>query len=345
MIKRKLKRGQEYIRTLSKSAHKPYVLIFFEILYWEFFLKGRISYYMDYKLYLKKSRISDYVAPLEFHRIERRLNTPEYYPLLEDKYFFYKILEGSGFRSPRNLFLIDPSGIYDLISRRYIDAEEFLEKDLDGFCKVINGYGGMMIFRIEVSGGKLRLNKEGITVSDFLKRLGRYKYLVQERIIQHPEMDVLNPSCINTIRMLTIRTGQTIHLFADYLRIGINNNYVDNGMNGNIMIGIQDGGRLMEYAHSSGIDKPGYTLDSHPQTKVFFKDFTIPYYNESAEMAKSLHQHFQQFFMIGWDIGITPDGPIVIEGNNISNFHPFQLLYGGKRSAFRAIAESYEKHL
>ena len=340
MLKKKLKKGREHFKNLSQTAHKPYVLIFFELVYWMSVLKGRFSYYMDYRLFLKKRRISDYVSTLEFRRIEQRLNSPEYYPILEDKYFFYKVLEGNGLRSPKNLYLIDSAGIYNLESRKYIDEGEFLQRELDGFCKIVNGYGGGMIYRMEVAEGKLLLNREQKNLGDFRKDIGDEKYLVQERIIQHPVMNELNPSCVNTIRMLSIRKGQTIHLFQDYLRIGINNSYVDNGMHGNIMIGIREGGRLMDNAYTSGLDAPSNTLERHPQTNVCFNDFTIPYYQESVSMVKSLHELYQQFYMIGWDIGITPDGPIVIEGNNITNLYSYQVLYGGMGSAFREFADS-----
>lgn len=169
--------------------------------------------------------------------------------------------------------------------------------------------------------------------------------MIQERIVQHPGMDELNPSCVNTLRMLTIRTGQTILLLEDYLRIGINNWYVDNGHSGNIMIGIREDGRLMKSAYSSGEERATYTIDSHPQTGVYFSNFTIPCYREAVALVKDLHQHYQQFFMIGWDIGITPDGPIVIEGNNITTLHYYQVLYGGMRKAFKDLAGSYEEKL
>ena len=345
MIKKKLQKGLMHFRVVSQARHKTYVAILFELLYWLLFRKGRFSNYMDYKLYLKKRRIADFVASREFHRIEKKLNTPEYYPILEDKYFFYKILEGKGFRSPKNLYLIEPSGIYNYDSGRYIEEKEFVQNDLDGFCKIINGYGGSMVFPFEITRGKILARKEAIDFTDFLKALGPDKYLIQERIVQHPEMNALNPSCINTIRMLTMRTGKTVHLFEDYLKIGINNSYVDNGMSGNIMIGIGEAGGLMDEAWSSGIDTPAYTLREHPQTGVRFEDFTIPFYPESVALAKSLHQLYQQFFMIGWDICITPEGPMVIEGNNITNLFPYQVLYGGMRSAFREMAASCEKQL
>jgi len=152
----------------------------------------------------------------------------------------------------------------------------------------------------------------------------------------------INPSCLNTLRVLTIRTGQTIHCYKVYLRIGINDSYVDNQLSGNIAIGLeQETGKLFE--HALDINKPPYPgyLDRHPQTNTVFKDFQIPYYQECIEMVESLHKLYQQFFMIGWDIGITPEGPIVIEGNNITELFPFELLYEGQKSSFVELADAY----
>lgn len=345
MLKRKLHKGLGHLRNLSKTAHKSYALVFLEVIYWILIRKGSYSYFMDCQLYLKGRRIADYLAPREFKAIDKNLNSPGYFSILEDKYFFYKVLEGNGFSSPRNLYLIDPSGIYDLKGRKYISSEAFLQREVDGFCKIINGFGGSMIYQLEIKDSGLLLNKEAMDISDFLKLLGNDKYMIQERIVQHPGMEVLNPSCINTLRMLTIKTGQTVHLFQDYLRVGINNSYVDNGTSGNIMIGIREDGRLMDAAYSSGIDTATFTMDTHPQTGVRFGEFTIPCYKEAVALVKKLHQHYQQFFMVGWDIGITPDGPIVIEGNNITTLYYYQVMYGGMRTAFEDLARSYEKQL
>ena len=346
MMIEKIKKVMSQVRNIPGTHHKPFPVIFIEIILWIIVHRGGINVYFNYELYLRGKKPEDYIKPYQFKRIEKKLNTPEYYPVLEDKYFFHQLMVGQGFRIPKNLFLIENSSIFNMDTMAYIHEDEFLRKDLDGFCKVIDGFGGKMIYRVKVSDKKLKLNDNEMSVPDFLYFLGKRKFLVQERIVQHQDMDALNPSCINTLRMLTVRTGQTYSLYQVYSRIGINNNYVDNSLSGNIMIGVnRDTGKLMEYAcllESAGANN---RLDRHPQTNVVFKDFSIPFYQESVEMVKSLHVLFQQFFMIGWDIGITPEGPIVLEGNNIAELYSFQVLYGGLKSSFFEIAKEYQNGL
>jgi hypothetical protein len=226
-------------------------------------------------------------------------------------------------------------------TKTYIPVEAFLENDLDGFCKVINGHGGKMIYLLEILNKKIKINGKNCSVSDFFKLLGRKKFLVQERIVQHKDMNALNPSCINTLRVITVKTGQVVQPFSIFQRIGINGNYVDNGLQGNIIAGIQkETGKLMEYAITPDIKN--FKIKKHPQTQTVFKDFKIPFYNQAIETTLSLHLLFQHFFMIGWDIGITPNGPIVIEANQVSDPYPIQLIYGGIKSSFLKLVTEYQ---
>lgn len=346
MIVKKLQYAVRRFRSLSSTAHKPYLIIVIELVAWTISNRGEINVYFDYELYLRGNKAADFVRTTLFNKIEKELNSPEYFPILEDKYFFHQVLEGHGFRSPKNLFLIDSSGILNMESRQYVSNEDFQQKDFEGFCKLINGFGGQMIFEVQVIGGKLRLNRKEISFSEFIKVLDGGRFLIQERIVQHEEMNNLNPSCINTLRLLTVRIGRTYHYYQGFLRIGINNSIVDNSAAGNYTIGMdKKTGKLMEYAFSAQSHSDLHSLDRHPQTQTVFKDFEIPYFEESIEMVKSLHLLFHQFFMIGWDIGITPEGPVVIEGNNITTLHPFQVLYGGMKSSFLELAERYRtKH-
>lgn len=341
---KKVKNTITWIQSIPGTAHKPYIIILFELLVWAITNKSEFNVYFQYELFLKGKRSADFVTAKQFKLIEKQLNSPDYFPILEDKYFFSQVLEGKGFRSPKNLFLAEEHGIFNLESRIYISDEEFLQNNFDGICKLINGFGGKMIFQLEVSNKKLHLNKEELSVSDLMEILDHKRYLIQERIIQHEKMNILNPSCLNTMRLLTLRNGQAFHFYQGFMRIGINNSIVDNAAKGNIMIGIDSQrGTLVKYADSLSGNSYVTGLDRHPQTLTVFEDFEIPFYRESLEMVESLHSLFRQFFMIGWDIGITPDGPIVIEGNNITSLQPFQALYGGLKPSFYAFADAYKK--
>ena len=75
--------------------------------------------------------------------------------------------------------------------------------------------------------------------------------------------------------------------------------------------------------------KYGTSIKEHPDTHVVFKDFEIPYYKEAEKMAVELHKRLYRCHSVGWDIGITKDGPMFIEGNGLWEISLIQAAHGG----------------
>jgi Sugar-transfer associated ATP-grasp len=56
----------------------------------------------------------------------------------------------------------------------------------------------------------------------------------------------------------------------------------------------------------------------HPVTKAVIPGRPMPLWQETLELARATHRVFKHRALVGWDIAITPEGPVVLEGN--SNF-------------------------
>jgi len=65
-------------------------------------------------------------------------------------------------------------------------------------------------------------------------------------------------------------------------------------------------------------DEEGNPFGEHPVTGVAITGFQVPLYNEVLELVDRLARRVPAFPYIGWDIAITPSGPVVIEGNHNS---------------------------
>jgi len=67
-----------------------------------------------------------------------------------------------------------------------------------------------------------------------------------------------------------------------------------------------------------GFFKSGYggRVAVHPDSGVKFEGYAIPYFREAVEMVMRMHEALQGIHSIGWDVAISPDGPIIIEGND-----------------------------
>ncbi|MBR2735607.1 MAG: hypothetical protein IKE05_05395, partial [Clostridia bacterium] len=84
-------------------------------------------------------------------------------------------------------------------------------------------------------------------------------------------------------------------------------------------------GKLGKYAFR----KHKKITDKHPMSGIKFQNYQLPFWEESIELVKKLHNVFPEFSSIGWDIAITEDGPIVIEGNSSWDHTIPQTTFGG----------------
>lgn len=155
-------------------------------------------------------------------------------------------------------------------------------------------------------------------------------YIIQTLVEQHPTLNKIYDKSINTLRILTIykKKEKGIEHIAAEIRFGANGSVVDNLSAGGIAVGINlQTGKLSEY----GICKRGGSRRTslHPDTKETFKDIQIPYFQEALRLTKELHARLNQIQIIGWDLAITDNGPIFIEGNENPEISGLQTVNGG----------------
>lgn len=151
--------------------------------------------------------------------------------------------------------------------------------------------------------------------------------VVQAGLTQHSEMARLNPSSINTIRVLSLLTKDSkCKILSSVVRIGRNGSHVDNASSGGITVGVEEDGQLKDMAY----DVRGERYYCHPDTKVLFSSVSIPDYDKIKEAVGRIHWELPQFRMLSWDIALDADGKIVlIEVNMHSGQLDFHQLNNG----------------
>ena len=137
-------------------------------------------------------------------------------------------------------------------------------------------------------------------------------FLIQKVIRQHAEMNALNPSSINTIRIVSYRNGMDVHIVYTVIRIGRKGMNVDNESAGGISAIIHPDGCIGKYAYGApGVDKIEVT-----DSGVRLEGYKVPSFDKAQELVKMSHMQLPYFNLIGWDIAIEEDGsPIMIELN------------------------------
>ena len=53
----------------------------------------------------------------------------------------------------------------------------------------------------------------------------------------------------------------------------------------------------------------------HPDTGVAIEGFQLPHWEAVADLARRAHDVARGMPAVGWDVAITPDGPVLVEGN------------------------------
>ena len=68
--------------------------------------------------------------------------------------------------------------------------------------------------------------------------------------------------------------------------------------------------------------------DRHPDTDAQITGRVLPLWAETQALAARAHAAFADRLLIGWDIAITRDGPVLIEGNSGPDLDIIQRVYG-----------------
>ena len=153
------------------------------------------------------------------------------------------------------------------------------------------------------------------------KLISGNQLLVEDYIVQHSEMTRLYAKSVNTIRLVTMLTDDGAEIVFSCIRAG-NGKYVDNLNSGGMsaLVDINTG----KISHPAA-DKDGIIYEKHPATGVEFAGFQIPHFEKAVEMAKNAAYVVPQVRLIGWDVAIDKDGPLLIEANHFPGHDIYQL--------------------
>lgn len=147
-------------------------------------------------------------------------------------------------------------------------------------------------------------------------------WVVQAKVEQHPELARLNASSLNTMRIGTYITkpqdgdDSAPEVLLDYacLRVGRAGANSDNWSTGGVMIRMDlETGRLGRgrFAPEYG----GAFLEQHPDNNICFAGLGLPYWEDAKALCLRLAKALPSVRSVGWDVAITEDGPLIIEGN------------------------------
>lgn len=315
---------------LSRSYYpdeprKGKTAIYLDLLWWWVRHQEVNDFYFYYGLDRKKgARCADFLSYNDFRRARdccnRKASASRHYSyvcILRDKFVFGQFVSSLGFRTPKNLALFMNGAVCWLDGRREMALDDLCgsgDYDGDYFCKSLSGLGGEGAFPLSISAGRLFIGGQEINLEQLKSKISG-DYLLQEAVAQHPEMSRLYAHAINTVRIVTYRDGGQVRVLYAAMRAGTGGSRVDNANCGGVAarIDLANGCLLGDGIFSPG--KGARTL-CHPDTGVAINGFQIPCFQEAVQCVTGLHRYLYGIHSVGWDVGITPEGPVIIEGND-----------------------------
>ena len=142
----------------------------------------------------------------------------------------------------------------------------------------------------------------------------RCDFIVQKFLVQHPEMARLNPSSLNSMRLMTYRSNDgTIHFLSGktFLRVGGKGSCKDNVSAGGGMMHVDDDGSVRDRV----VRYKSMRLSSL-KSEFGIDHFKVPNFDGAIEMVMQLHRRIWYCDLLGWDVAIREDGmPTFVEMN------------------------------
>ena len=130
---------------------------------------------------------------------------------------------------------------------------------------------------------------------------------------QHPDMAKLHPQSVNTMRIVTDRVGDTVHIAYIVLKIGRGDGFCDNSGQGGVICRVDEKtGKICSVATDDYFN----VYETHPDTGIRFEGYQLPMVQEAVAFARKAALVVPQICHVGWDVAVTPDGPVLIEGND-----------------------------
>jgi hypothetical protein len=195
--------------------------------------------------------------------------------------------------------------------------------DHDLFVKPVTGRGGTGAERWDRVGKDLFASPGGerLTGDELVARLAdkarHTPLLVQRRLTPHPELADITTGALPTTRVVTCldERGEP-EVVAAMFRSSIGVNVTVDNMHAGGMGALVDvaTGRLGR-ASNLGADARVGWFSAHPDTQAPIEGRVLPCWDEVKALAAAAHRHFKDRVIVGWDIAILKDGPILVEGN------------------------------
>ncbi|NLD20498.1 MAG: carboxylate--amine ligase [Clostridiales bacterium] len=296
------------VKTAHERSGKNSLFLFFDIINCMIRYKAGYNDYVIFEFWdLKHEQRDTYMTRFRSKKFIMFMNDQSASHLVDNKNEFNELFK-------------------DFIGRECLDIETATKEDIISFFETREKvFAKMKNLSCGIGCEKLEMKdfKDGEEFYEYVKKQGFGT--IEDVIENHPDIAKIYPYSVNTLRIITIIDGKGVpHAIYAVFKMGINGRVVDNyGLHGPLDL---ETGKFMFPAHS-GLTTAGIHYTKHPYSDTPLVGMKVPYAIEALRFAEKAALVVPQIRYIGWDVAITPNGPVIIEGNDYCA-HDFWQLPG-----------------
>ena len=273
-------------------------------------------------------------------KVEPTLNNYQYGRVLQDKNLLDTLSTGCGCVVPKMICMCSGGNFYD--------ADRMLIT-LDEAIRLVFSSNNLIIKPTADSS-----SGEGISFIDNPQEMSKQElekifsklgdnFVVQKRIIAHPDFAAFNSTSINTIRIITYITNGEMHHVPIAFRIGRKDKTVDNIHAGGLVVGVHDDGTLLPEAYELGYGDKTIKYKQHPDSGVVFDGYKLPCMQDIINSAYAVHRRLVNIGIVSWDYTVDDENnAVLIEANIRGQSIWFPQIVHGKGAFGEHIKEIIE---
>lgn len=280
-------------KEVSKETGKNRFLVLFDIIHCGYkYMAGFVDYKV-FKMYnLNEEQRATYITRGVNNNYVKLLNDPEAMKKVDNKLEFNK-------------------NYNEFVKRDWICLTEVSFEEFETFFKK---HKSIIVKPVDEMCGKgvdkINLDENTNIKQIYEDLLKNNQILIEECVKQNSKIASLNPSSVNTLRVVTLKKENEVKVLFTALRIG-NGKSVDNFNNGGMFTVVNENGVITKPA----ISKDGTIYDVHPLTHEKIVGFKLPNFEIALDTAKKCAAKIENVRYIGFDVVITEDSALILEAN------------------------------
>lgn len=337
--------GSKSVKKYEKNGEKAVLRKLLDLAEWLFRDNFFNVNYYAWRLNIKGAKQSDYIGRKELlsiknkneTRLKRRLGNEKlnYEIITKDKFYSGALFAANnlpvipvlGIVSQKEVLYV--SGKTEDISMLYNRTTPFVLKNT-----VMEAGGGFLLCKPDKE--MLVVNDKAISPKEFKGLLGTGKWVLQPQIKSHREISRINSSALNTTRIVTVFDGERPVYLTGFQSFATSNCEIDSWSKGAVYVGIDPARNCLKpYGYFQPQVGNMAITEKHPDSGIVFRDYIIKDLSKAVELCVSAHKLLYASFIIGWDIAITNDGPLIVEANEKPGMNAVQCFDGGLREKIK----------